>query len=248
MALETITLTDAASGRTPRSSARGFNCYSFETATPTGKLETLWAVPDFATGGGKPSGSGIPLMFPFAGRIRGTSFDFEGKSYVLEAGDGLGNAIHGFVMSRPWRVTEQKADRVVGQFQASVDDASLLRHWPADFRITAEYRVTGNSLVSEFAIENPDTKPLPFGFGTHGYFRLPLGGARRRGLRGDRAGRVELGADRAAADRQEDVAGGRRATRAWDESQRDEARPRLRSVAPRQPPRDGNGPGSAVAK
>ena len=29
--------------------------------------------------------------------------------------------------------------------------------------------------MSEIRIENPDRRPLPFGFGTHGYFRVPLG-------------------------------------------------------------------------
>ena len=177
MALESFTISDAASGaRAKILPGLGFNCYSFEVATPAGPLEMLWSAADFTAGVGRASGSGIPLMFPFAGRIRGASFRFEGKSYALEAGDGLGNAIHGFVIDRPWRVTHQSGHRLVGQFQASVDDVSLLEHWPADFRITADYRLEGGVLISEFFIENPDTKPLPFGFGTHGYFRVPLGG------------------------------------------------------------------------
>jgi aldose 1-epimerase len=177
MALESFTISDAASGaRAKILPGLGFNCYSFEAATPAGRLEVLWSAPGFAAGGGKATGSGIPLMFPFAGRIRGTAFRFEGKEYRLEAGDGLGNAIHGFVIDRPWRITQQANDRIVGQFQASVDEAALLARWPADFRITADYRLAGGVLVSEFLIENPDSKPLPFGFGTHGYFRLPLGG------------------------------------------------------------------------
>ncbi len=155
----------------------GFNCYSFVVQATGGPLEALWAAPDFTAGAGRPSGSGIPLMFPFAGRIRGTSFRYQGREYPLTAGDNLGNAIHGFVIDRPWRVIDQRDDRVRGQFQASVDEAQLLEHWPADFRITAEYRLDGNQLISEFTIENPDTKPLPFGFGTHPYFRVPLGGS-----------------------------------------------------------------------
>ena len=155
----------------------GFNCYRFAAAQSAGPTEVLWSAPDFSAGTGRPSGSGIPLMFPFAGRIRGTSFRFDGKDYALEAGDGLGNAIHGFVINRPWRVTHHAGNRATGQFQASLDDASLLKHWPADFRITADYQLNGNTLVSEFLIENPDTRPLPFGFGTHGYFRVPLGGS-----------------------------------------------------------------------
>lgn len=174
---ETITISEAATGaRAKILPGRGFNCFSFAAPTTAAPLEVLWSVPDFAEGGGRPSGSGIPLMFPFAGRIRGVTFDFEGKSYSLQAGDGLGNAIHGFVIDRPWRITARGTDRVTGQFQASVDAPTLLKSWPADFRITAEYQLSGGKLVSVYTIENPDTKPLPFGFGTHPYFRVPLGG------------------------------------------------------------------------
>ena len=177
MALETITLSDPASGaRAKVLPGVGFNCYSFEAPTSTGPLELLWAAPDFAGGTAKPSSSGIPLMFPFAGRIRAASFRFDGKPYTLDAGDGLGNAIHGFVINRPWRVTHRSGNRVTGQFQASLDDPAVLSQWPADFRITAEYHLAVQTLTSDFTIENPDTRPLPFGFGTHGYFRVPLGG------------------------------------------------------------------------
>lgn len=176
MALETVLLRSETGATAKILPAVGFNCYSWIVPTSTGPLETLWSSPQMTEGTAKPSGSGIPLLFPFAGRIRGTSFRYAGREFSLAAGDGQGNAIHGFVIDRAWRVTEQQADRVRGQFQASLDDKSLLARWPADFRITAEYRLEGNTLVSEFTIDNPDDKPLPFGFGTHGYFRVPLGG------------------------------------------------------------------------
>jgi aldose 1-epimerase len=174
---DTITLEDTASGARARiAPAIGFNCFSFEVPAGQGeRLETLWAADDFIDGKARPSSSGIPLLFPFAGRIRGTSFRFENKSYELTAGDGRGNAIHGFVIDRPWRVTRREANRAVGQFQASVDDPKLVEHWPADFRITADYQVAGRSLIAEYTIENPDKRPLPFGFGTHPYFHVPLG-------------------------------------------------------------------------
>ena len=179
MALEIVTIADAVCGsRATILPGLGFNCYGFSVTTPAGPLETLWADPNFTAGTAKPTHSGIPLLFPFAGRIRGTSFRFRDKQYELEAGDGQGNAIHGFVFNRPWRITDQAPDRVVGQFQASLDDKSLAERWPADFRITVEYRISGNTLTSELLVENPDERPLPFGLGMHPYFRVPLGGAR----------------------------------------------------------------------
>ena len=178
MNLEPLTISDAVGGaRATILPGLGFNCHSFRASVDGREIEVLWSAPEFTSGQGKPSHSGIPLLFPFAGRIRGTSFQYEGNRYELEAGDGQGNAIHGFVLNRPWRVTRHDPDRVVGTFQASVDDPALMKRWPADFRITADYRVAAGALLTDYTVENPDTKPLPFGFGTHPYFRVPLGGA-----------------------------------------------------------------------
>jgi aldose 1-epimerase len=94
----------------------------------------------------------------------------------LEEGDGRGNAIHGFVHARPWRVIAQSDGEATGQFQASLDDPALLARWPSDFRVTATYRLQGNSLRLRLLIENPGDADLPFGLGTHPYFRVPLGG------------------------------------------------------------------------
>ncbi|MCH2126476.1 MAG: aldose 1-epimerase [Pirellulaceae bacterium] len=177
MTTEAIVLQDEVSGSQAKISAQfGFNCFQFSVRSKRGPNEVLWSAPDFDQTGERPSGSGIPILFPFPGRIRGTTFHWEGKSYPLEAGDGMGNAIHGFVIDRAWRVIESSAQHVVGEFQASVDDPTLLDRWPADFRIRTTYRLAGQKLTSRFRIENPDSRPLPFGFGTHPYFRVPLGG------------------------------------------------------------------------
>jgi aldose 1-epimerase len=134
----------------------------------------IWAEAGFENGEKRPSGSGTPLLFPFPGRIGGAALTFDGRQYRLEPGDSFGNAIHGFVYNRPWRVVEHNASRVVGEFQASIDDPMILERWPADFRIRVAYDVRPRELVSEIRYENSGDGPLPCGFGTHAYFRLPL--------------------------------------------------------------------------
>jgi aldose 1-epimerase len=170
-----ITITDEESGATAQLLASlGFNCFSWQPMLEDGPREMLWSDSGFESGDKRPSGSGIPLLFPFPGRIGGAAFQFGGRDYKLEPGDAFGNAIHGFVFDRPWRVVEQTASRVTGEFQASVDDRSILERWPADFRIRVSYEVRGRELVSEIHYENTGDGPLPCGFGTHAYFRLPL--------------------------------------------------------------------------
>jgi aldose 1-epimerase len=157
----------------------GFNCYRFQAVIDEKPYEILHSEPGFEDGQGKPSHNGVPVLFPFPNRIRQGRFTFAGKNYTLPAGDPLGNAIHGFVIERPWRVTgrgdlDGKGQWIEGTFHAGADAPELLRLWPADFRISLRYTLRGNELACRIRIDNPDDKPLPFGFGTHPYFRLPL--------------------------------------------------------------------------
>lgn len=175
MAANVVEICDPASGARARILASlGFNCFSWQPVLADGPREMLWAHPDFASGNERPSGSGIPLLFPFPGRIGQAKYSFGGRDYALEPGDAFGNAIHGFVHKRPWRVLEHAPARVVGEFQASVDDPSILAHWPSDFRIRVTYEVRGHELFSNIQFQNTGDRPLPCGFGTHTYFRLPL--------------------------------------------------------------------------
>jgi aldose 1-epimerase len=87
------------------------------------------------------------------------------------------HAIHGFVYTRPWRVTAQTSDSVTAEFQGSVDAPETLEEWPSDYAISLTWRVSGAALDAEVRIWNPGEHPLPFTFGLHPYFRLPLGGA-----------------------------------------------------------------------
>jgi aldose 1-epimerase len=170
-----VKIADATSGADAKLLvSQGFNCFSWRPALDDGPREMLWSHPELASGGPSPSGSGIPLLFPFPGRIGQAKYSFGGRDYQLEPGDAFGNAIHGFVHKRPWRIVEQRPDKIVGEFQASVDDATLLERWPSDFRIRVSYQVRGRELLSEINFENVGQGPLPCGFGTHTYFRLPL--------------------------------------------------------------------------
>jgi aldose 1-epimerase len=156
---------------------QGFNCFRFTAMAEGQPFEVLYAPSDFASGQSRPSRGGIPLLCPFPGRIPGTTFTWEGKEYELEPGDALGNAIHGFALSRPWRITDQAMNQITGEFHAWQDDPSLQARWPADFRISATYTLLGTTLHGQYTIENPSGVPLPCGFGTHPYFRVPLGAA-----------------------------------------------------------------------
>ncbi|HEX5445191.1 MAG TPA: aldose 1-epimerase [Pirellulales bacterium] len=173
--MESITLTDAATGASAKIlSGLGFNCYSFQPVLQGQAIEVLWSEDGFSSGQCKPSHSGIPILFPFPGRLRGSHLAYEGQTYPLGSDDGRGNAIHGFVLNRPWRIVENLPHRVVGEFHASADEPGLIRRWPADFRLSVAYEVRGNALSAEIQVHNPGATRLPFGLGLHPYFRVPL--------------------------------------------------------------------------
>lgn len=168
---------DAASGASAEVAVGlGLNCFSWKAPFGDGgePRELLRAEPGFDGGEKRPSRSGIPLMFPFPGRIGGKVFEFGGKAYRLDSSDLYGNAIHGFAMRGPWRVTERAADSVRAEFRTEIDAPSCVEQWPGLFRLEAEYRVAGGRLELDFAVESTGDEPAPFGFGTHAYFRLPL--------------------------------------------------------------------------
>src|SRR5437588_2186147 len=120
MDTQVVEITDRDSGSTARALVSlGFNCFSWRPMLEDGPREMLWADAGFEAGDKRPSGSGIPLLFPFPGRISGAAFQFDGRDYKLEPGDAFENAIHGFAFNRPWRVVEHEGTRVVGEFQAS---------------------------------------------------------------------------------------------------------------------------------
>lgn len=175
MTAQIVEITDRNSGSAAKVLvSQGFNCFSWCPVFSDGPREMLWAGEGFEAGDKRPSSGGIPLLFPFPGRIGGACFEWDDRTYQLEPGDAFGNAIHGFVLNRPWRVVEKSDARVAAEFQASVDDPHILERWPADFRIRVSYEVRALELISEIQYSNPCDRPLPCGFATHAYFRLPL--------------------------------------------------------------------------
>lgn len=179
-----VTLTEPATrSRAQIAVDQGFNCFRFSAVVGDRVVEVIDAPEDFASGGHRPSSHGIPVLFPFPNRIRGGRYSWLGTEYEIPAAAGLqdpsGNAIHGFCLDRPWRIVEQTDSSVTGEFHLSRDAASRRDSWPADFIFRLRYSLAENSsggvsLRADFHIRNPGETALPWGLGTHPYFRLPL--------------------------------------------------------------------------
>ncbi|MEO2036075.1 MAG: aldose 1-epimerase [Planctomycetaceae bacterium] len=177
-----VEISDTASGsRASIAVSAGFNCFRFVVAQTGNELEIIHSEDGFEDGSRPPSHNGIPILFPFPNRIRSGKYSWDGKEYELPESlvsyDGSGNAIHGFCLDRPWRILEQTDSSVTAIFQISKDAPDRAALWPADAELTVRYSISETTLRSDFTVRNPGDKPLPWGLGTHAYFRLPLGGA-----------------------------------------------------------------------
>ena len=153
----------------------GFNCFSLQVPVNGEMVEALEAEAGFEHGDKRGTRSGIPWLFPFPNRIEKGRYTWKGKDYQLPVSDAFGNAIHGFVMDRPWRVVVADAQTAVAEFQLSIDAPDRRDLWPSDFLIEVRYTLRKACLRADVRIVNAGQQPLPWGLGTHPYFRAPLG-------------------------------------------------------------------------
>ncbi len=175
MAEQDIVLTHAQGTQARVSPARGMNCYHLQVPLGGRSVSVLWAEGGFAAGKGRPSASGVPVLFPFPGRMQGNRLRWRGREFFFPYEDGLGNAIHGLVLEQPWQVVEQQADCLRGRFRASEHLPKWQQHWPCDFELELLFQLLPRGLQVQATVRNPDQEELPWGLGLHPYFALPLG-------------------------------------------------------------------------
>jgi aldose 1-epimerase len=154
----------------------GCNCFRWQITQAGKELDLLYADPEVFPGG-RPTRSGIPILFPFPNRLRGGQMTWEGKTYHVALTDSSGkHAIHGFACRGPWRVTDHGGDAqtawLSGEFRASLDAPETKAQWPADYRLAVTFRLSQTRLRLEAIVQNTDRVTLPFGLGYHPYFRL----------------------------------------------------------------------------
>jgi aldose 1-epimerase len=156
----------------------GCNCYDWRVREGAAEMPLLYADPEVFPGG-RPTRSGIPVLFPYVNRLRGGTFTWEGKKYQLPLTDASGkHSIHGFACRHPWRVTASGADAtaawLTAEFQASKDAGEDARCWPADYVLTLTFRLAHDRLRLEAVVDNRDRGSLPFGLGFHPYYQLAV--------------------------------------------------------------------------
>ncbi len=163
----------------------GCQCFSYKVGAPeliAGPVsEDAWRA--------HPHRGGIPILFPWPGRIAKAQFTFDGRKYQVPVNEpARGNAIHGFACEKAFRVLRRGPD-FVSSILDSAEHPELETIWPWPFALEIDYEV-GGGLRLRARIRNTGASAMPFGFGAHPYFQAPLTAAGSRG-----AMMVQLDAD-----------------------------------------------------
>lgn len=107
----------------------------------------------------------FPLV-PYANRIAGGAFRFEGRDYALPTNfPGFEHPLHGIGWLRPWTVESAAADTAVLTCSHAADDA-----WPWDWSASQRFVLEDSSVMVELELVNRSDRAMPAGIGLHPYF------------------------------------------------------------------------------
>lgn len=152
-------------------------CIGFRRTLRGECVDLIEPVPSIEQVKKRPSGFGIPILFPFPNRVRGGKYTFEGKTYEFEPKTGLGNSIHGLVYTRQWQVESTQASDdcavLVSRFEMS-DFPGLEKQYPFPFELKVTYTLKNGALLFDVDVKNTGDGNMPMGFGTHPYFSAPF--------------------------------------------------------------------------
>lgn len=102
---------------------------------------------------------GVPLMFPFCGRLVDDTF----------VPSGARIAQHGFARDHPWRVVERGAAWIRCAFEVPAEVRAV---FPYNFTLDHTIWVWPGGLQAELLVHNHDTRPIPMTPGWHPYFAI----------------------------------------------------------------------------
>lgn len=104
-----------------------------------------------------------PNLFPFVGRMAGKQYTYKGKSYQM--------GIHGFAKISSFACVQSSETHLLLEL---CDNEETRRQYPFAFRFTVGYTLQGDTLNTEYTVENRSGEAMPFGIGGHPGFALPF--------------------------------------------------------------------------
>jgi aldose 1-epimerase len=122
---------------------------------------------------------GIPLLYPWANRLGSNTYEAEGTTVTLTAGeygvraDPNGLPIHGVLAAFPhWRVTHESGHEITAEVDFS-DDDDLLASFPFPHRLALTITLFERTLRLRISVTPTKDRAVPLCFGFHPYLQLP---------------------------------------------------------------------------
>lgn len=167
-----LALQDGSGRRLLAAPAMGANVLSWQEPVLGKTIELLWQ--DFAAlDQASAIKQGIPILFPFANRIRHGRFRWGGRDWSLPLNCPKGeHAIHGSVWQTAMHVEESQASEREAAVTLSGDGNADPSRWPGAAALKVTLRLRAGAMIQEFKVINCSGEGLPFSFGTHPYWRL----------------------------------------------------------------------------
>ena len=106
------------------------------------------------------SGS-APILFPVVGRMKNSSYRFEGKTYAMP--------VHGFARTSEFSCTEQGVDQATFILKDSPETRKI---YPFSFELQVTFKLSEKGLSVGYSVTNPSEKSLWFSLGSHPAFAL----------------------------------------------------------------------------
>jgi len=105
-----------------------------------------------------------PVLFPIVGGLKNNTYFYQNQPYKF-------NNRHGFARESDFEVCFQDDNSV--HFLLAQQEETL-RQYPFHFEFQVQHTIRANSLFVTYFVKNTDTKELPFSFGAHPAFKIPL--------------------------------------------------------------------------
>ncbi len=104
-------------------------------------------------------------MLPYANRLKGASFSWEGNTHRVRAAPGHTHGLHGAGHRQSWQMVECHASAVRLSWRHAADGIE----WPWSFTATLDYSLSASGLAVALAITNEAATPMPAVLGWHPY-------------------------------------------------------------------------------
>lgn len=111
-------------------------------------------------------------LFPFPGRIKEATYNFQKKTYHLSKNDpSQKHALHGYIYYEKFEIVRVETSEEKGILETLFKEDGSVLAYPFRFEISVEFKLEKSGFSCLTRVENTGKNPMPIGQGWHPYFK-----------------------------------------------------------------------------